>query len=110
MDEEQDKNPVILGEDGELRLSGAWTVEYATSLRELLLKRIGSQRPTAVDLSGIEWLDTAGLQLLLALTPLLKEGARVFGANQDVRRALQVSGVASVLEAHGVTVDFNSEA
>ncbi len=109
MNSEKDKNPVILGEDGTLRLFGVWTVENAALLREQLLDQLAGRQPTAVDLSGVDWVDTAGLQLLLTLVPLLNDGAHVVGANQDVQRALRVSGVVTVLEAQGVTVDFNSE-
>lgn len=108
----EEKNPVTLGDDGVLHLSGTWTVEHAASLKTKLQAELDSRRPVSVDLSGIDWIDTAGLQLLLATAVLVQDGTgtlRISGGNPDVQRALRVSGVVAALESRGVTVDFNSE-
>ena len=55
-----DPNPV-------LQLGGAFTIERAAELKGLLLQQIMEARPASLDLRGITELDTAGLQLLLAV-------------------------------------------
>lgn len=50
-----------------LQLGGAFTIERAAELKGLLLRQIMEQRPARLDLRGITELDTAGLQLLLAV-------------------------------------------
>ena len=108
----EEKNPVTLGDDGVLHLSGTWTVEHAVSLKAKLQEQLDSRGPESVDLSGIDWIDTAGLQLLLAAALFARDEAgalHIRGGNPDVQRALRVSGVADALESQGVTVDFNSE-
>ena len=50
-----------------LQLGGAFTIERAAELKGLLLQQIMAERPECLGLRGITELDTAGLQLLLAI-------------------------------------------
>jgi len=60
---------------GRFQLEGEITIYAATSLKNLLLDALKVSPTTEIDLSRVEELDTAGLQLLL----LIKNEARVAG-------------------------------
>ncbi|HSC80289.1 MAG TPA: STAS domain-containing protein [Chitinolyticbacter sp.] len=82
------------GEGAQFRLDGELTIFHAASLKDALIAALGegSDSPLTIDLSGVDELDTAGVQLLLLAK---REAARH-------RRALAYSGhspaVISVLE------------
>ncbi|WP_255991533.1 STAS domain-containing protein [Chitinolyticbacter albus] len=81
------------GEGAQFRLDGELTIFHAASLKDALIAALGEGGPAlTIDLSGVDELDTAGVQLLL----LVKREAARLG------RALIYSGhsaaVISVLE------------
>ncbi|WP_148714390.1 STAS domain-containing protein [Chitinolyticbacter meiyuanensis] len=82
------------GESAQFRLDGELTIFHAAELKDVLLAALGEGGgpPLTIDLSGVDELDTAGVQLLL----LAKREAARHG------RALAYSGhspaVISVLE------------
>ncbi|WP_017937064.1 STAS domain-containing protein [Zestomonas thermotolerans] len=53
--------------ESRLRLGGSFTIERAAELRELLLLDLERHRPESICLAGINDIDCAGLQLLIAL-------------------------------------------
>lgn len=59
-------------------------------------------RKVAVDFSGLDYVSSAGLRILLGLAKQLtaKGGAlRTFGLNQSVREVFEISGFATILKA-----------
>lgn len=49
-----------------IRLTGDLNIYHATAARDALLPLIAQHRTLAVDLSGIDEIDTAGVQVLIA--------------------------------------------
>lgn len=84
-----------------LELSGVLSVHRVSSLKKKLLKELAEARPEAVDLSKVEWVDTAGLQLLLALVRECGSGVVLRGMNPDVANCMRVAGIDRVLEEWG---------
>lgn len=72
-------------EGGTLRFSGDLTLARLGDLPA----RLEGQRPEAVDLSGVDQIDTVGAWIIHRLS---REGARVEGANPDAERLIQQVG------------------
>ncbi len=87
--------------DGTLVLEGTWSIHYVDKLKTKLEELLRGDFPSAVDLSGVEWIDTAGMQLLLALLRKAKAGVVLRGMNPDVLRCLEVTGIDRVIAAWG---------
>ena len=87
--------------DGTLVLEGTWSIHYVDKLKTKLEELLRGDLPSAVDLSGVEWIDTAGMQLLLALLQKAKAGVVLRGMNPDVLRCLEVTGIDRVIAAWG---------
>ncbi len=82
-------------------LEGEWTIPSAAALREALLAHV-AQRAHVYDLQGITEMDSAGLQLLLALQRSL--------ARQGQELTLQAisPAVKQVLQSYGLDTDLRS--
>lgn len=82
-----------------LVLEGPWTIAQAAQGRErlLALPLDAALGTLAIDLGGLREIDTAGVQLMLALSRRLRERgltAEVSGVPVDVRRVARVLGAA----------------
>ena len=79
-----------------LGISGKCTVEHATALREGLLEAVGTGRPLALDISGVEDADITFLQLLLATAQTLDRNGRTLVRRGPMaaaaKQAAKVSG------------------
>lgn len=65
-------------------------------------------RKAAVDFSGLDYVSSAGLRVLLGLAKQLsaKGGAlRTFGLNQSVREVFEISGFATILKVFPTEAD-----
>lgn len=77
-----------------------WTIPYAAELHTQLLGRLQTGEPLTLDLSGVESIDSAGIQLLLSLRASLREREQALtlsGASPVVRSALDVYGLRAEL-------------
>jgi anti-anti-sigma factor len=85
--------PTVLARlTGEIDLSNAGTVE------ELVTGGIGGATAVAVDLSGLEYLDSAGLALLSRLSRRLAGSLRlVVPPEAVVKRTLSISGLPAAI-------------
>ena len=85
---------------GLLRLSGELTIYHAAELKAALLPLADEARALVLDLSGVSDIDSAGLQLLLALRrSLAAQGATVqlAGVSGAVADALALYGMAGAM-------------
>lgn len=87
-----------------LHLGTDWTIAQASQLHQQLLEALQTSAETAespvLDLSEVDSMDSAGIQLLLALRrSLLERGQdlQILGASGTVRAALQVYRVRDLL-------------
>lgn len=93
-----------IGPDGTglLRLAGELTIYHAAELRTALLPLAGGACALVLDLSGVSDVDSAGLQLLLALRrTLAAQGATLHLAGCDgaAADALALYGMADAFPA-----------
>ncbi len=93
--------------DTAIRLEGEWTIPCAATLREELLK-LAADGTHRLDLSGVTDMDSAGLQLLLAMqrslarqghelvltasSPVVKQVMKTYGLDGDLRSAEALTG------------------
>jgi anti-sigma B factor antagonist len=86
-----------------LHLEGELTIAHAASQLEVLLEALHAPEPAqSLDLSAVTEMDSAGLQLLLALRHSLRERQcelRVAAASPAVNEALRVYGLAQLAPA-----------
>lgn len=90
-----------------LVLRGCWTVSHAASGRERLIELLSARAPQTLDLSGIDDVDSAGLQLLLALARRQAACGRlpdVVGQSPAVQRLGSALGICGPTQAFGMAV------
>ncbi len=92
---------------GEHRLhpSGELDILLADDLRKEWLPAVEQLRPErlVIDLSGVTFLDSSGLSLIVALHKLQeRHGGRVVlsAPQRPVRRVLEISGIDRVIDVH----------
>lgn len=84
-----------------LQLRGELDLSTAAKLEEPLMRRIGQGQPVVVDLTGVDFIDSSGIAVLLR--PIRNsngEGPRVHVATttgSQVERVFQVAGVMRAL-------------
>lgn len=85
----------VVHEFGRIRLLGQATIYYAEELQQKLAAAMAhSQEPLSIDLSGLESLDMAGAQLLLALSRTYGPARVRFQAcPEPIRQMLALSGI-----------------
>jgi phospholipid transport system transporter-binding protein len=89
---------------GQIVLGAACTIHEAQALRAHLLEQATRSGPYEIDGGGVEQIDTAGLQLVLAfaLDCLERNVHYTWKARSPVlEEAIQVLGVAALLESPG---------
>lgn len=89
----------------ELVLTGELVIPVATSLKNELVSLLEPGLDACVDLSGVERLDCAGLQLLLAGKARIESGGRSFSivaSNELVDGVLRTSGAADIFVSKGM--------
>jgi anti-anti-sigma factor len=93
------------GEAGHMtaRISGELDIVSAGHLRAQVDELL-ARSPTRLDLdlSGLAFMDSSGLALLLRLTNRLGP-LRVFGANLLIRRVIEATGLTGILQLQGTT-------
>lgn len=85
-----------------LSLAGELQIQYLDSLKETLDQARTLPQTLEVDMAGVEEVDLAGLQLILAFARA-REGigeTRLQGLQPAVTKALSLSGLDSLLAAH----------
>ncbi len=95
----------------EIHLNGSADVAAARELQEALLQALPPEGDIAVRLEGIQRLDGAGLQLLLAVKAwAARSGRRLFlrGPSDVALRALQTSGAMSLLDSEAPPEDTST--
>lgn len=80
-------------ENNRLAVSGSFTIYHAAEAKAPLL----AQRDALLDLSGVEEMDGAGLQLLLLA--LRDAGARLAAVSDAVADTLRLAGLENLMEA-----------
>lgn len=87
---------LVIRLDGEIDLANAATVE--ARLAEVITNR---SRSVSIDLSGLDYLDSAGLRVLFALVGRLEllqiEMDVIVSVGSPARRAVELSGLAAVV-------------
>jgi anti-anti-sigma factor len=81
---------------------GSADVAAAGLLRELLLRALAPDRDVVLDLAGLERLDGAGLQILLAAKALVTRGGHSFsvsplGDEDAATKAMETAGATALL-------------
>ena len=89
-----------------LCLEGLWTITHAAAARDALLVALNRElsAPCEVDLSAVQEIDTAGVQLLVALARCLREtgtAARLCGLAPVVHRVAAALGAADEQQCFG---------
>ena len=83
---------------GTTRVTGDMTVYAASELKTALLEQMAAGH-TALDLSEVQELDTAGLQLLLMLNRDLLGGLRIVACSPGVRATLELTHLTRLIAA-----------
>lgn len=92
-----------------LRFGPSCTLQEARPLRAALLEQLSAGAPMVLDGSGIERIDTAGVQLLVGLSIDCMERGIAFcwkGRSAALEHAVGVLGVAALLESPGSVEQF----
>jgi anti-anti-sigma factor len=76
-----------------LYLSGALQVHHLEAIKNELSELANEEEPLMVDVSRIEELDMAGLQMLLAFLRSRKSETKVTGITSDMARAIEIIGL-----------------
>lgn len=89
-----------------LCLEGLWTITHAAAARDALLAALNRElgSPCEVDLSAVQEIDTAGVQLLVALARCLRDtgtAARLCGLAPVVHRVAAALGAADDRQCFG---------
>jgi anti-anti-sigma factor len=79
--------------DGILWLSGEFDLATVDDFVSVALPGIDPQRETVLDLSGLDFIDASGLHAILRLATASKEGVRLRGAKENVRKLLAITGM-----------------
>lgn len=82
-----------------LQLGSEWTIPYAAEIHTQLLGALQRGEPLSLDLSAVESIDSAGIQLLLATRASLREREQALtltGTSGAVQAALAVYGLQEV--------------
>lgn len=83
-----------------LSLGPEWTIAQASELHTQLLGALQSGQALTLDLSSVESIDSAGIQLLLALRATLHDRGQALGiaaTSETVRAALAVYRLEDIL-------------
>jgi anti-sigma B factor antagonist len=83
-----------------LNFGSDWTIGQAAELHTQLMGALQSGEPVTLDLSGVEAIDSAGVQLLLSWRATLSERGMpvgLMGVSATVRSALTVYGLGAEL-------------
>lgn len=95
-----------------VRVTGEIDMSNAPELSDFLAQLIESeQRDLAMDLSGIEFMDSSGLGVLVKAHQLLAEREQSLvlrSPSPQVMRTLEVSGLNNVLSVDGSTEDVTA--
>lgn len=86
--------------DGKLLLTGDLNVERAAELKSLLMDAVAAHDELEVDLSGVEMMDAAGLQVLLLAKRESAAGGR------SLRLVAHSPAVAALFELYNVAGAF----
>lgn len=83
------------------RLAGEIDLSNAVAVEEQVTGGLAGAGAVAVDLSGLDYLDSAGLALLTRLAGRLSGGLRlVVAPGAVVGRTLEISGLATAIPVH----------
>jgi len=80
------------------------TIAHAAAMREQWLAAWPAAGDAAVDLSKVDEIDSAGVQLLLSARRSLRargDTLRLLGASPVVQGALGLLGLSALIDAHG---------
>lgn len=92
-----------------LRFGTSCTLHEAPALRTALLTQLEARAPLLLDASGIEAIDTAGVQMLVDLAIECMERGLAFhwkARSSAVEQAVGVLGVAALMESPGSVDQF----
>jgi anti-anti-sigma factor len=79
--------------DNILYLSGALQVHHLEGIKGELVDLAAEDGSVTVDLSRVEEVDMAGLQMLLSFFRSRKNETKVTGITADIARALEITGL-----------------
>jgi len=86
----------------ELRLEGEFTIQAAAPVWTELSRHLGSRSALDIDLSGVSEIDTAGVQIMLALQREAQRGDKALRWTQHspaVTRVLDLFNLGGALQA-----------
>lgn len=87
-----------------LTVSGELDMASSPSLAEALHRLDSTRRPLILDLAGLEFIDLAGLHVLLEASERARRsgiGLSLVNASRGVRRLLKLTGTTELLETGG---------
>ena len=76
-----------------LYLSGQLQVHHLDGIKEDLIFLTGEEDPIQVDLSQVDDVDMAGLQIILAFLRSRKNATKLVGINPDLAKAISITGL-----------------
>ena len=92
----------ILLERTGIKVKGNCVIQELQPLQKIMLETIGSERSSfQIDLSEVEAIDTAGVQLLAACRINALENGKTFeitSESETVQEVLKITGLESILE------------
>lgn len=92
-----------------LRFGSSCTLQEAAPLRAALIEQLSARAPLVLDASGIERIDTAGVQMLVGLSIECMERDIAFcwkGRSAAVEHAVGLLGVGALMESPGSVDQF----
>ncbi|MDK2124054.1 STAS domain-containing protein [Parachitinimonas caeni] len=102
-------NSIHRGEQCVLRISGDLTIYTATTTKERLLDELRTSEQLEVDLSEVDEIDTAGIQLLLLLKREAAAANKVLAFHGHSRAVLEVLDLYNMAWVFGDPVLLSGE-
>jgi ABC-type transporter Mla MlaB component len=86
--------------DHTLYLTGALQVHHLEGIKDVLMTLVNEEYPLTVEVSRIEDLDIAGLQILLSFLRSRKSETKIAGITPDMARAIEIIGLKPYLASY----------
>ena len=92
-------NKLFEGERLTLTLSGRLDTNASPALEAELKQSIGGVKELIFDFSGVEYISSAGLRILLAAQKVMnRQGSmKLIGVNDDVMEVFEITGISDIM-------------
>lgn len=92
-------NKIPEGEKLTLALTGRLDTNSSPALEAELKQSVGGVKELIFDFSGVEYISSAGLRILLAAQKVMNRqgGMKLIGVNEDVMEVFEITGFSDIL-------------